>query len=100
MPAYDYRCSDCGYEWEETHTVNAQALDCPNCESTNLQRLITTVPTIAGGALTHAGDGYRATQEQLREKWQEETPKLRKKLRDKIGDRIDQLPTLNHNYDE
>jgi putative FmdB family regulatory protein len=100
MPRYDYRCRACGYTWEATHSASERPAECPSCEGQDFERLITSAPTVAGGILTHAGDGYRATQEQLRSKWAEETPKLRKKLRDKLGDRVDQLPTLNHNYDE
>lgn len=100
MPAYDYRCLDCQYEWEEVHAATVDAHDCPACESTHIQRRIISAPTIAGGVMTHAGDGKRASQEQLRLKWAEETPKLRKRLRDKLGDKADNIPTLNHPYDE
>ncbi|MEL6527541.1 MAG: zinc ribbon domain-containing protein [Chloroflexota bacterium] len=85
MPMYDYRCKACGYEFTETHSINESAFDCPECESEDLQRLITSAPTFARGILTHAGDGYRASKEELQAKWREETPKLQKKIRDKLG---------------
>jgi putative FmdB family regulatory protein len=101
MPLYDYRCQYCGYEWEEFHVVDETATDCPECESTDITRLIKKAPTVAGGIFTHAGDGKFASQEQLRAKWQEETPKLRKKLVEKYGEKaVRDVPTLNHNYDE
>jgi hypothetical protein len=50
--------------------------------------------------MTHAGDGKIATQEQLRRKWAEETPKLRKKLLAKYGEKaVRHMPTLNNQYD-
>jgi len=93
---YDYRCKECGYEFTESHGFNEKAFDCPECESQNLQRLITGAPTVAKGILTPAGDSRKATKEQLRAKWREETPKLHKKLRDKLGDdAVQGLPTID-----
>lgn len=46
--------------------------------------------------LTHAGDGHRASKEQLQDKWREETPRLRKQLAEKLGeDAVKSVPTLN-----
>lgn len=96
MPMYDYRCKDCGYEFTETHGFDESAFDCPECESENLQRLITDAPTVAKGMLTHPGDGRKASKEELQAKWREETPKLHKKLRDKFGDEaVKGLPKFN-----
>lgn len=95
MPVYSYRCKNCGTEFTETHAMTAPAPDCPECESEDVQRLITDAPTIAGGLLTHAGDGKNATKEELKAKWQEETPKLAKKLRDKLGPgAVENLPSF------
>jgi putative FmdB family regulatory protein len=96
MPSYDYRCKACGYEFSATHSIDAELPECPECESTDVQRVIASAPTIARGMLTHAGDSRRSSHEQLRAKWAEETPKLRKKLRDKLGDdAVKQIPSLN-----
>ena len=96
MPMYDYRCKDCAYEFTETHGFNEMAFDCPECESENLERLIKDAPTFAKGMLTHAGDGRKASKEELQSKWREETPKLHKKLRDKLGDSaLEGLPKFN-----
>lgn len=101
MPSYDYRCLDCGRTWEEFHAIDATAYDCPECEGTNVQKRITSAPTIAGGMTTHAGDGKRASKEQLQAKWAEETPKLRKKLVAKYGEKaLRAMPTLNSTYDD
>lgn len=101
MPAYDYKCPQCGHRFEARHGMNAPAPACPNCHHADVQRLITSAPTVAGGMLTEPGDGRRASKEQLQSKWAEETPKLRKKLIDKFGEeKVNKLaPTLNTNYD-
>jgi len=99
MPLYDYKCPECDNRFEARHSFSESAPPCPECGREEPQRLITSAPTHARGALTHAGDGYRASKEQLQDKWREETPKLRKKLRDKLGDdAVNSIPTLNHDY--
>lgn len=86
MPVYDYKCPACETRFEARHRMTDDAPACPNCDHAEVQRVITSAPTIAGGMETHAGDGYRASKEQLQDKWAEETPKLRKKLVDKLGE--------------
>lgn len=101
MPRYDYRCEVCGHEFEARHGFDDPTPFCPVCAADASKRLIKQSPRVAGGMLTHAGDGHRATKEQLRDKWAEETPKLRKKLRDKLGDEaVNKLPNLNANFDD
>jgi len=101
MPFYRFRCSDCGTEFEEKQSFDDDLPECPECDSEDVKRLITNAPTHARGVLTHAGDGYRASHKQLRDKWREETPKLRKKLRDKLGDdAVNDLSFLNTNYSD
>jgi len=65
--------------------MTAEAPACPKCGHAPAQKIITSAPTIAGGVSTHAGDGKKASKEQLKDKWAEETPKLRKKLENKLG---------------
>jgi putative FmdB family regulatory protein len=86
MPVYDYKCPECGHRFEARHGFNDTVPPCPACSFAEAQRVITSAPTVAGGVLTHAGDGHRASKEQLRDKWSEETPRLRKKLVDKLGE--------------
>jgi len=101
MPRYDYRCKTCEHRFEAQHSMNEDAPPCPECES-EVQRLITSVPTIARGIMTHAGDGKVSSKEQLRAKWAEETPKFRKQLVDKLGeDTVNRYgSSLNANYDD
>jgi len=86
MPVYDYKCPNCEHRFEARHGFDEPAPSCPTCGYTEVQRVITSAPTISGGITTHAGDGYRASKEQLRDKWTEETPRLRKKLVDRLGE--------------
>ena len=96
MPKYDFRCADCGETFEQFVKMSDDTPRCPDCESLNVERLITSAPSVAGGMLTHAGDGKKASQEELKDKWREETPRLRKKLRDKLGeDAVKDIPSLN-----
>lgn len=99
MPLYDYKCPECEYRFEARHGFSESAPPCPECGHEEPKRVITTAPTHAKGMLTHAGDGHRASKEQLKDKWREETPKLRKQLRDKLGeDAVKSIPTLNADY--
>ncbi len=100
MPRYDYRCPECGHQFETEHSMNEKKPPCPNCGYTDVTRLITSAPTFARGMLTPAGTSRRSSKEELRNKWMEETPKLRKKLRDKLGEEaVKSIPSLNANYD-
>lgn len=101
MPRYDYKCPHCGNRFEARHGFDESAPPCPACQQAGVQRIITQAPTVAGGIMTHAGDSRRSSKEQLRDKWAEETPKLRKKLVDKLGEDVvnKHAPTLNTTYD-
>lgn len=102
MPLYDYKCPHCEHQFEAHHSMTADAPPCPVCGKMGMQRLITSAPSFARGMEAHAGNGHRATQEQLQDKWREETPKLRKKLEDKLGeDTVRRMgpSTLFANYD-
>jgi putative FmdB family regulatory protein len=86
MPLYDYRCPECGTAYEARHSMQETAPACPQCGHAEPQRIITKAPKVAGGMMTHPGDGHTANKEQLKDKWAEETPKLRQKLVDKLGE--------------
>lgn len=101
MPRYDYRCEDCGSQFEARHGFDDPTPACPVCSAESVQRLILSAPSQARGVEALAGDSSGATKEQLRDKWAEETPKLRKQLADKLGeDTVNKYaPSLNANYD-
>lgn len=101
MPVYDYRCESCGQPFQARHSFNESASACPSCGADDIHRIITSAPTIARDILTLAGSSRGATKEELRSKWAEETPKLRKKLVDKLGEDVvnRNAPTLNHTYE-
>jgi putative FmdB family regulatory protein len=100
MPLYDFKCPACDHRFEARTGFHDPAPVCPNCDHAETKRLITSAPTFARGMLAHAGDGRKASKEQLQDKWREETPKLRKQLRDKLGDdAVKKMPSLNMDYD-
>jgi putative FmdB family regulatory protein len=96
MPLYEYRCEECGHEFEAMHRVDSDLPECPECESERVKRRITTAPQVHKGVFAHPGDGKRASKAQLQAKWAEETPKLREKMRAKLGDdAVNNIPSLN-----
>lgn len=56
MPAYDYRCGQCGQTFEKTQRITEPAgADCPTCGSSECTRLIT------GGTFHLKGSGWYAS---------------------------------------
>jgi len=57
MPTYDYRCKNCGHEFEEFQSMSDPELrKCPECKKLKLERLI------GGGAgFLFKGSGYYVT---------------------------------------
>jgi putative FmdB family regulatory protein len=101
MPLYDYRCPNCNHLFEARHGFDDAAPPCPNCQQTDVQRVILKTPRVLQGMNASVSDSGTATKEQLQAKWAEETPKLRKKLVDKLGEDVvnRNAPSLNHSYD-
>jgi len=57
MPTYDYKCKNCGYEFEKFQPITARSLrKCPACGKNTLNRLIGT-----GAAVIFKGSGFYAT---------------------------------------
>ena len=56
MPTYDYKCEQCGYEFEEIQSINASKLTtCKKCNG-KLKRLIGK-----GGFIKFKGSGFYET---------------------------------------
>ncbi|ARN57527.1 FmdB family zinc ribbon protein [Sedimentisphaera salicampi] len=57
MPTYDYRCAECGYEFEKFQQITASPLrKCPECGKMTLKRLIGT-----GAGAIFKGSGFYET---------------------------------------
>jgi len=57
MPTYNYKCQDCGYEFEQFQSINARPLrKCPRCSKRGLKRLIG-----AGAGIIFRGSGFYET---------------------------------------
>ena len=62
MPIYEYKCSDCGFEFETMHGINeTPKLKCENCESKNVVRMMSP------GAFVFKGSGFYATDYKAKE---------------------------------
>lgn len=56
MPTYEYRCSECGYQFEKFQRITAPHLtECPKCGE-KLERLISN-----GAGLVFKGSGFYET---------------------------------------
>ena len=57
MPTYDYRCEECGHEFELFQSMTAKVRrKCPECSQPKLKRLIG-----AGAAVIFKGSGFYET---------------------------------------
>jgi putative FmdB family regulatory protein len=101
MPLYDYRCQHCQHLFQARHSFDDPAPPCPHCQQSAVKRVILKAPRVAQGMNASVSDSGTATKEQLRDKWAEETPRLRKKLVDKLGEDVvnRNAPSLNTNFD-
>ncbi len=69
MPTYEYRCSDCGHEFEELQSITAKPLiKCPACGKPSLKRLVS-----GGGGMIFKGNGFYLTDYKKKES-KPETP--------------------------
>ena len=57
MPIYEYRCKNCGHEFDELQSIKEKPLiKCPNCSKDALARLIGT-----GSSVIFKGSGFYQT---------------------------------------
>lgn len=60
MPIHEYRCTQCGHEFEELLRTSRQKVACPQCGSTRLTRKLSTFAAVVdqgGGTSCPRGDG-------------------------------------------
>ena len=55
MPIYEYRCPECGHEFEKMQKVDAPVPECPDCESSEVEKKV----SLSSFQLT--GSGFYAT---------------------------------------
>jgi len=57
MPTYEYKCSSCGYKFEEFQSISdAPLVVCPSCLKPQLKRLLS-----GGAGLVFKGSGFYLT---------------------------------------
>ena len=54
MPIYEFRCLDCGEEFEELVLSSNSDVVCKQCESGKIERLLSAVSFKSGGSFTSA----------------------------------------------
>ncbi|MBQ7584848.1 MAG: zinc ribbon domain-containing protein [Desulfovibrionaceae bacterium] len=50
MPLYDFKCADCGLEFEELVTSSSATATCPDCKSSNTTRKMSAPSPLKTGA--------------------------------------------------
>ncbi len=61
MPIYEYRCEDCSNEFEELVGISEPPPECPNCNSSRVNRLLSTP------SFSLKGDGWYSDHYGLKE---------------------------------
>ena len=68
MPIYEYRCRSCGHELEKLQRMSDPALtDCPACNESELQRLVSAVAFRLKGSGWYETDFKTGEKKQLAE---------------------------------
>ena len=55
MPIYEYRCHQCGNEFERVVFGGHENLACPHCESTDIQKLMSVCAFSVGSTFKGTG---------------------------------------------
>jgi putative FmdB family regulatory protein len=69
MPLYDFRCHSCGHQFEALARPN-HAPSCPDCNGTDLERLMSTTFAVSSEATrrSHFAAAKKKNAKQLRDK--------------------------------
>lgn len=54
MPIYEFKCKDCGKNFEALVIGSREDIDCPQCKGTSLERLMSACAFKSGGSFTPA----------------------------------------------
>lgn len=57
MPIYEFRCNECGTEFEELVFGSAAEVVCKKCQSNNIEKLMSAVSFKSSGGFTSASGG-------------------------------------------
>lgn len=61
MPIFEYKCNDCGNEFEELVFDRDECPACPKCQSTKTGKLMSAVRSKVGGFRPDTGDSGGAS---------------------------------------
>lgn len=90
MPLYDYRCQDCGHEFEVLQAVNDPAPDsCPTCGNKQVKKKVVAPSfTFKGGGWYKDlyGSSGKSSSEKAAPKTESSTPKKESKPAKTSGD--------------
>jgi putative FmdB family regulatory protein len=50
MPIYEFKCKDCGKVFSKLVFNNANKVECPDCKSENVDKLISSIAGISGAS--------------------------------------------------
>ena len=82
MPIYEYECRACGSQFERL-VRNAEAVTCPSCDSSEVQRLLSMFAVSSDGTRSRAlQDGKRRSARVTQEKDHAEVERLKAHDRD------------------
>jgi putative FmdB family regulatory protein len=56
MPLYEYKCKDCGNEYEELVSVNEKETPpCPSCKSVNSEKKVSLIGSTGAASCGNSG---------------------------------------------
>ena len=57
MPIYEYRCDDCGAEFEKrvSKPADSASVQCPTCNQAHLTQRLSTFSAVMGGSKSASG---------------------------------------------